>query len=86
VIYELETESGSVYTLNTEKQTWKKEKMPRYQGPWPLRTQSGVYRNISEIKIGFPILMTGKPLDKRATFRLIETTPIISIKELSDDS
>ena len=81
MILRAETETGSIYIIDTELKTWRKERMPLYEGAMPLRSQSGVYTQIGEIVIGFPITMIGKPLDKRADFRMIETSYVIKLEE-----
>lgn len=85
-IYRATTETGSIYIVDTEKQTWRKERKPSVEGPVPLRSQSGSYNKLhAPIEVGKPIVMTGQPLDKRATFRLIETSYVVKLEELEAD-
>jgi len=81
MILRAETETGSVYLIDTELKTWKKERMPLAEGPMPLRSQSGVYVKIDEIVVGKSIAMLGKPLDKRATFRMIQTSYVVKLEK-----
>lgn len=81
MIYKATTETGSIYIINTEAKTWHKERMPLFEGMMPLRSQSGIFTGISQIEVGKPINMTGKPLDKRATFRLITTSHVVKLEE-----
>jgi len=81
MILRAETETGSIYIIDTELKTWKKERMPLIEGPMPLRSQSGVYHRIDEVAVGKPITMIGKPLDKSADYRLIETSFVIKLEE-----
>ena len=81
MIYRATTESGSIYIIDTEAQTWRKERMPLVEGNQPLRSQSGVYKKITPIRVGLPIAMTGKPLDNRADFRLITTSFVVKLEE-----
>ena len=85
VIYKAETETGSIYVIDTGAKTWRKERMPIVENPFfSLRSQSGFYTEISDIKIGSSIVMTGRPLDKRATFRMI-TTSFVTKLETADE-
>lgn len=81
MILRAETETGSIYVIDTELKTWKKERMPLIEGAMPLRSQSGVYTEIDEIVIGKPITMLGKPLDKRADFRAIQTSYVVKLEK-----
>jgi len=81
VILRAETETGSIYVIDTELKTWKKERMPLIEGAMPLRSQSGVYSKIDEVAVGKSITMLGKPLDKKATFRLIQTSYVIKLEK-----
>ncbi len=80
MILRAETETGSIYIIDTEQKTWRKERMPTIEGPIPLRSQSGLYTEIGEIEVGRPITMMGKPLDKNATFRMIQTSYVIDLE------
>ena len=82
MILKATTETGSIYILDLDRKTWRKERMPIIQDPnFPVRSQSGVFTGISKVEIGKPITMTGKPLDKRATFRLITTSHVVKLEE-----
>lgn len=86
MILRAETETGSIYIIDTELKTWKKERMPVIEGPMPLRSQSGVYIEIDEVAVGKPITMLGKPLNKKATFRLIKTSFVIKLEKAESDA
>lgn len=86
MILRAETETGSIYIIDTELKTWKKERMPVIEGPRPLRSQSGVYSEIDEVAVGKPITMIGKPLNKKTTLRLIKTSFVIKLEKAESNA
>jgi len=82
MIIKATTETGSIYILDMNRKLWRKERMPVIEDPFfPVRSQSGIFTGISKVEVGKPITMTGKPLDKRATFRLITTSHVVKVEE-----
>ena len=73
------TESGSKYIIDLEKKTWRQEKQGNPNTP--LRTSEGTFVKISDLHVGRPLTMLGKPLVEGASFRLINTTFITNIQD-----
>lgn len=77
---EFTTESGAVYVLDKELMTWSRGGNSTYN----LRSTEGKLLEWPKVEVGKPVEMWGPPFRKGAAIRLIFTTPVISIKELSE--
>ena len=80
---EIETESGSVYHVTEEKHLWMKI-LPGDYVKEPLRSLFGRYYKWSGAEIGKPMTFMGRGL--AAGLRLIETTPVKSVREIEEDN
>lgn len=79
MIRRITTESGSVYTLDTEKKTWSRE---RGLDAAQIRTDSGVYIDANEnVPIGGSLVLDCPPLPESepgTISRIIQSTAVIS--------
>ena len=72
------TETGSIYEIDHEKQTWRRKEQGQDVGPNPLRTPEGSYHLISPIVNGERVNILCDPLVEGAHGRLISTSPVVS--------
>ena len=79
MIVEFETETGSIYRVNTLEKTWERLQKARQVGAQPLRTESGTYYEMSTIVGGQSVTLVCPPLNSSSGFRYITTSLIVRI-------
>ena len=72
------TESGSVYTIDHDRKTWRRI---RGDGAAEIRTDDGTF---STIDTGDGILMVMEPLVEGTIARIIHSTPVVKEEVLDD--
>jgi len=73
------TETGSLYEIDHEKKTWTRLQEPNIVGMAPLRTATGPFHEISEIKLDCPVRIIGPSLHPERDFRLIQTSRVVEV-------
>jgi len=74
------TTVNSVYVIDPVNKTWNRVKNHGDQHPTaPLRTEDGTYDYLEPMVVGEPMILTAPPLNPCAKFRMIRTSPIVSI-------
>ena len=78
----VKTESGSTYILNPTQMTWDRERnVPELELVYPVRTKGGTLMKFPEVAVGKPLRMFGPSLTPGGTFRMIETSLVVSVEE-----
>ncbi len=77
----VETESGSVYIIDEEKQTWKRVVHPKNESDRSLRTYAGEFEHIF-LELEHSMVIFTKPINPQADFRRITTSAVVSIEEI----
>jgi hypothetical protein len=79
VIYQIKTESGSVYRIDTDDKTWERIETGPYSGR--LRSASGPYLFCDAMQVGSEgIKLTCPPVNPSTSFRFIYTSPVVEVK------
>ena len=75
------TEHGSTYEIDYDNKTWTQlEAGHDNDGTFDLRSTSGPFIYVSEIEVGCRVNITAPPYIEGATYRLISTSPVVSIE------
>jgi len=78
------TESGSIYFLNKNTMTWDRVIASAHSDPaYPVRTRGGPLLEWPQVVVGQPVDIMGPPIQAGATFRLVRTTPVLKVEEVS---
>ena len=81
----VKTESGSTYVIDRAKMTWDRMRTLPNDSILPVRTKGGTLNTLPMVELGKPLILIGPSLTPGGLFRMIETSPIISIKEEDED-
>lgn len=74
------TEHDSIYEIDFETKTWTQlEAGHDREGYLDLRTESGPFFSVSEIRVGHRVDILAPPFVPGSTFRHISTSPVASI-------
>jgi hypothetical protein len=76
MIIEVFTESGAVYKIDTDAQTWSREDGSSGYG---IRTSTGVYDTLYPIEVGKPLVMIGDGLV--FGIRVIQTSLVTEVRQ-----
>jgi hypothetical protein len=80
------TESGSIYFLNKNTMTWDRILASPHPDPVsPVRTRGGLLLEWPQAVVGEPIDIIGPPIVAGATFRLVRTSPVTNVEEISSN-
>lgn len=78
------TESGSIYFLNKNTMTWDRTlASPHSDASFPVRTRGGPLLEWPQVVVGQPVDIMGPPIQAGATFRLVRTSPVMHVEEIS---
>ncbi len=79
----VKTETGSEYHVIESSMTWERVEQPTVENPFvPLRTLSGSLKQWPKVVVGQPMNLFGPPLTPGTDFRLIQTSPVLSVEEV----
>lgn len=80
------TESGSIYFLNKNAMTWDRILASPHSDPTsPVRTRGGPLLEWPQVVVGQPVDIMGPPIQTGATFRLVRTSPVTKVEEISSN-
>jgi hypothetical protein len=79
------TETGSIYFLSKNTMTWGRIKFVEQgdDNPYPVRTPGGQLTVWPEVRVGYSVDMMGPPLTPGATVRLVTTSRVVKVEEVS---
>ena len=77
MIYNVRTQTGSIYQIDTEAMTWTRLESTEHSGR--LRTDGGALSCEPEIKLGERMIILGPPITPWTYGRIILTTPVVEI-------
>ena len=78
------TGHGSTYEIDYDNKTWTQlEAGHDNDGTFDLRSTSGPFIYVSEIEVGCRVNITAPPYIEGAAYRLISTSPVVSIERKS---
>ena len=77
MIIEVTTLTGSVYHIDYELHTWERTEHTPLSGR--VRTDGGMWTEISLMGEGFPMVITGPPLDLNLDQREITTSTVTNV-------
>ena len=80
MIVEVTTLTGSVYLIDYELHTWERTEHTPLSGK--VRTDGGMWTEISLMGEGFPLIIYGPPLDVRLDHREITTSTVVNVKPI----
>jgi len=80
VIIEVTTLTGSVYRIDYEMHTWERTEHTPLSGK--VRTDGGMWTEISLMGEGFPMVINGPPLNLRLAQREITTSTVVKVEPI----
>jgi hypothetical protein len=81
------TVSGSVYILNSDEMTWRRQRaIPDLPSSNPMRTADGTLNKWPDLRIGESMVLICPPIVEGAAGRAIITSPVAEVElDLSDE-
>ena len=80
MIIEVTTLTGSVYRIDYELHTWERTEHTTLSGP--VRTDHGMWTEVSLMGEGFPLVIYGPPADLRKDDRKIITSTVVKVEPI----
>lgn len=80
MIIEVTTLTGSVYRIDYELHTWERTEHTCLSGN--VRTDGGMWTEVSLMGEGFPLVIYGPPLDPRLDHREITTSTVVKVEPI----